>query len=181
MKARMARPVEKDSIVDGPGIRTVLWFQGCTHNCYGCHNPQTHDLDGGYITETSKIIEEVGDISFQDGITFSGGDPIMQIDAVLEIAKKYPDINKWLYTGFTFEQLLLIGEKKESMRELLNLLDVVVDGKFEMNLRSFDVKFRGSTNQRVIDVKKSLKRKKVIEKKLEYNPKKIVSEKRVYI
>ena len=107
MKIRLASELSYDSIVDGPGLRMVIWTQGCIHNCYGCHNPQTHKLDGGIVIDTSYIINEMNKLKLQRGITLSGGEPFLQAKALSEIAKYAKSINLdvWCYTGFTYEQL----------------------------------------------------------------------------
>ena len=104
MEIRLAADLQKDSIVDGPGIRTVIWTQGCPHGCLGCHNPSTHDFDGGALVDVDYIKSEIDDLVFQSGITFSGGDPMCQSAACYEIAKYAKDLglNIWCYTGFTF-------------------------------------------------------------------------------
>ena len=99
MIVRLAHEIEKDSIVDGEGIRTVIWFQGCCHNCDECHNPETHDVNGGIVKKLDEMLLELDNSDFQDGITFTGGEPLLQLDAVLAIAEKYADKNLWLYTG----------------------------------------------------------------------------------
>lgn len=164
MKIRLAGPIESDSIVDGEGIRTVIWTQGCVHNCYGCHNPETHAFDGGTVTDTSEIIHILDQLKGQDGITLSGGDPMCQVDACLEIAKyaKTIGLNVWCYTGYTFEQLLKMSETKPNLLELLKQIDMLVDGKFILEQKSLEVKFRGSKNQRIVDVKKSLEEHRVV-------------------
>lgn len=161
MKVRLAGKIQPDSIVDGAGIRTVIWFQGCLHNCPFCHNPETHDLNGGYESTSEDIIKEIASLKYQNGITLSGGDPFFQPEAALEIAKFAHSIglNVWAYTGFLYEAL--ISGMKER-RKLLENIDVLVDGKFEIANKSLDCKFRGSTNQRLIDVAKSLKEGKVV-------------------
>lgn len=161
MKVRLAGKIQPDSIVDGAGIRTVIWFQGCLHNCPFCHNPETHDLNGGYESTSEDIIKEIASLKYQNGITLSGGDPFFQPEAALEIAKFAHSIglNVWAYTGFLYEALLS-GTKER--RKLLENIDVLVDGKFEIANKSLDCKFRGSTNQRLIDVAKSLKEGKVV-------------------
>lgn len=162
MKIRLAAPLQPDSIVDGEGIRVVLWTQGCSHHCKGCHNPETWDFKGGYLVDLEEIKEELNSIQGQDGITLSGGDPLFQVDACLEIVKycKKINLNVWCYTGYTFEQLLALNNPK--IIEFLNYVDVLVDGKFILEQRSLDLKFKGSENQRVIDVPNSLKENKVI-------------------
>ena len=159
MKIRLAAYLQTDSIVDGEGIRTVIWTQGCPHNCYGCHNPDTHDPNGGALIDVEEIKEHLKSLEGQDGITFSGGDPMMQIDECLEIAKfaKGLGLNIWCYTGYTFEELLKISKNKPSLIEFLNLIDVLIDGRFILKEKSLNLKFRGSRNQRVLDPKKSLK------------------------
>ena len=164
MKIRLAGPIESDSIVDGEGIRTVIWTQGCVHNCYGCQNPETHSFDDGVLTDTDEVIKILDELVGQDGITLSGGDPICQAEACLEIAKhaKTSGLNVWCYTGYTFEQLLAMAKSKSSILELLQNIDMLVDGKFVLAEKSLEVKFRGSKNQRIIDVKKSLEENKAI-------------------
>ncbi len=165
MQIRLAAPIQIDSVVDGEGIRAVIWTQGCPHNCLGCHNPGTHDFKGGYLEDVETLKKEIDSLEGQDGITFSGGDPLMQIDACLELAKysKKRGLNVWCYTGFTFEQLLIMSETNNALVELLNNIDVLVDGKFDLAKKSFEAPFRGSTNQRVLDCKESIKQQMPIE------------------
>lgn len=160
MQIRLANPLQKDSVVDGPGIRMVVWTQGCPHHCKNCHNPETHDYDKGFITDTNLIIDEINDSELQDGLTFSGGDPMIQPLPCLEIAKyaKKIGLNVWCYTGFLFEQLLEIPD----CVEFLKYVDVLVDGPFVDSLKSYSAKYRGSKNQRIINVKPSLKKKKAV-------------------
>lgn len=159
MQIRLAAPLQIDSVVDGEGIRAVIWTQGCPHNCPSCHNPQTHDFKGGYLEDINNIKKEIDSLEGQDGITLSGGDPLMQVDACLEIAKHCQSrgLDVWCYTGFTFEELLKKCEQNKKLVELLSNIDVLVDGKFILEKKSFDVLFRGSTNQRVLDCKESIK------------------------
>lgn len=160
MKIRLADDkLLTDSIVDGEGLRAVLWTQGCSHNCKGCHNPETHDFNKGVLVEVDEVKQLIKDLTLQDGITFSGGDPFFQPEPCIEIAKfaKEEGLNVWAYTGFLFEDLI----KNEKMREFLNYIDVLVDGKFELDNKSLNLKFRGSTNQRIINVPRSLKMGKV--------------------
>ena len=165
MQIRLAAPIQIDSVVDGEGIRAVIWTQGCPHNCLGCHNPGTHDFKGGYLEDVDTLKKEIDSLEGQDGITFSGGDPLMQIDACLELAKhsKKRGLNVWCYTGFTFEQLLIMSKTNNALVELLNNIDVLVDGKFDLAKKSFEAPFRGSTNQRVLDCKESIKQQMPIE------------------
>lgn len=162
---RLASPeIQMDSIVDGEGIRSVIWFQGCSHNCPGCHNPETHDYNKGFKKSIEELKREIAELEFQNGVTFSGGDPMMQVEALEELANYVHEcgMNVWCYTGFTFEQLLKMAESNEHYLGALKNIDVLIDGKFDSKLKSFDAVFRGSSNQRIIDVKKSLKKGKVI-------------------
>ena len=154
MVVRLAADIQPDSILDGSGIRTVIWFQGCLHNCKGCQNPETHDMNGGIVVDVDELKMKLKNLKYQSGITLSGGDPFFQPKAALEIAKfgKSVGLNVWAYTGFTYEALL----SDKSRLDLLKNVDVLVDGKFMMDKKSLNCKFRGSTNQRLIDVKKSL-------------------------
>ncbi|HPF82712.1 MAG TPA: anaerobic ribonucleoside-triphosphate reductase activating protein [Bacilli bacterium] len=165
MQIRLAAPIQYDSIVDGEGMRAVLWTQGCSHNCKGCHNPMTHDFKGGFLTDTKEVMDELKDnIKYEDGLTLSGGDPFMQADAVCEIASYVQSLGKnvWAYTGFTYEKLIEMSKNNPKIIELLKNVDVLVDGKFVLELKSLDLFYMGSSNQRVIDVKKSLKQNQVV-------------------
>ncbi len=166
-KIRLAHDIEKDSIVNGPGIRTVIWTQGCPHRCVGCHNPETHDCEKGNIISLELLFEELGDLDFQDGITFTGGEPFLQPEAILAIAKRYQHKNLWLYTGYEFKTILKMQEKNKIIKELMPYLDVIVDGRFEKDKKSLNDIFKGSTNQRIIDVVASLKQNKIVEKKFD--------------
>lgn len=158
MQIRLASGIQPDSIVDGEGLRTVIWTQGCSHNCKGCHNPGTHDFNGGFLMDVDELKKQIATLQFQDGITLSGGDPFFQVDASLEVASfcQSKGLNVWCYTGFTFEKLLEMSKINKNILALLSNIDVLVDGEFVLELKSYDCKFRGSTNQRLIDVKKSL-------------------------
>lgn len=154
-----------DSTVDGPGIRTVVFMQGCIHNCPGCHNPQTHDINGGEEITPRELAKMVlKDISANHaGLTLSGGDPFLQdveLCEMLEFVKKrMPDLNIWAYTGYLFEQI------KDS--PMLKYLDVIVDGPFIMAEKSLKLIYCGSGNQRLIDVKKSLEKGEVVQLKVD--------------
>ena len=163
--ARFAtRDIQQDSIVDGEGIRSVIWFQGCSHNCPGCHNPETHDFNAGVIVSLEEMKAQIDELEYQAGVTFSGGDPMMQVEALTELASyvKEKGMNVWCYTGFTFEELIILAEKNDNYKKALEQIDVLVDGKFVLELKSFDVQFRGSSNQRILDVSKSLKEGKAV-------------------
>lgn len=185
MEIRLASPIlQADSIVDGAGIRAVLWTQGCKHKCPGCQNPQTHSFDDGILMDIEEIKNQIDELEGQDGITFSGGDPMYQVDACLELAKyiKSKKLNIWCYTGFTYEVLLELAKNNPKIIEFLKLIDVLVDGPFILEKKSLDCIFRGSTNQRIIDPKESLKMKKVclVEKYYE-KPKNNNKRERIYI
>ena len=160
MTIRLASPLQSDSVVDGTGIRTVIWTQGCAHNCPFCHNPMTHDFSGGKDYDIEDIKKDIDNLEGQDGITFSGGDPLYQIEPVIELSKYIhsKNMNIWCYSGFTYEEILKMPKGKE----LLSNIDVLVDGLFEIKKRSLDLPFRGSSNQRIIDTKKSLKQNKIV-------------------
>ncbi len=156
--------IQQDSIVDGEGIRSVIWFQGCSHNCFGCHNPETHDFNAGEIMSLEDMKKQIDELEFQTGVTFSGGDPMMQVEALTELASyvKEKGMNVWVYTGYTFEELLVLADKNKAYMDAMKQIDVLVDGKFVMDLKSFDVQFRGSSNQRILDMKKSLEKEKAV-------------------
>lgn len=159
-KIRLAAPCNIDSIVDGPGLRIVIWTQGCPHHCPFCHNPQTHDYQKGFEEETDKILHLIDQVQLQSGITLSGGEPFEQCEALIEIAQyaKQKKLNVWAYSGYTYDEILADEKKKK----LLQCLDVLVDGKFDHTQKHHALKFKGSKNQRIIDVQASLKENKVI-------------------
>ena len=165
MKIRLAvNEIQRDSIVDGEGVRAVIWTQGCLHNCPSCHNPETHSLDGGILVDVDDIKKMIDKLEGQDGLTFSGGDPMEQSAACSEIAKycHQKNLNVWCYTGYTYEALLKKSDKNVFIKNFLDEIDVLVDGKFILEEKSYDVVFRGSKNQRLIDVKKSLEEGKTV-------------------
>jgi len=162
MQIRLAADLQTDSIVDGLGIRTVIWTQGCSHNCAYCHNSSTHDFNGGDLVELDDVIEKLENLVGQDGVTFSGGDPMFQAASCSVLAQKVHELgmNVWAYTGFTFEELVQKGNK--DILDFLSHIDVLIDGKFEIEKKSLDLQFRGSSNQRIIDVPKSLENHEVM-------------------
>ena len=155
---------ERHSSVNGPGVRYVIFFQGCTHHCSKCQNPDTWNIEHGKVYNTQDIIDDILKTKYIDGVTFSGGDPFYQPDALKEIASKLKEknINIWCYTGWTYEDILN-GKAGADSLEVLSYLDVLIDGPFIYSLLSTECIFRGSSNQRLIDVKKSLEAKKVVE------------------
>lgn len=154
MKLRLAG-VLIDSIVDGPGLRSVIFTQGCTHNCKGCHNQHSHDLLGGYLKDIDELVLELSKVKLQRGITISGGEPFLQPQAILElilsIKKLKPNYDIWIYSGFTIEELLnTTGGNYEINLEILKNINVLVDGRFIEELKNPNLLFKGSKNQRVI-------------------------------
>ncbi len=161
-KLRIAGTVN-DSITDGPGLRYAVFVQGCPHRCPGCHNPQTHDFSGGKEVDTSELLQEGLQNPLLCGVTFSGGEPMCQARALAQLAKDFrengvDDIA--CYTGYLAEDLL--AGKVDGAIDLLRELDVLVDGPFVKEKRCYDAKFKGSSNQRVIDVRATLKEGKVV-------------------
>ncbi|NFL64932.1 anaerobic ribonucleoside-triphosphate reductase activating protein [Clostridium botulinum] len=153
-----------ESLVNGPGIRRVFFSQGCNHNCKGCFNPDTHDFNGGEERNIDELIEDVLCNPMIKGITFSGGDPFERADEFSYMAKIFKENNKniWCYTGYIFEYINDNLERNKGWKDLINNLDVLVDGKFEEDKKEDGLKFKGSSNQRIIDVKESLKSNKVV-------------------
>ncbi len=144
-----------DSIVDGPGIRTAYFAQGCPHRCEGCQNPETWEFGVGTPMDTETLAEIARSNPLCRGVTFSGGEPFAQAEGFCELAEilRAEGYEIASYSGYTFEQLM---QGTAAQRKLLSLLDVLVDGPFVLAERSLDLIFRGSGNQRVIDVQKSL-------------------------
>ena len=146
----------EDTTVDGPGFRTSIYCAGCSHACKGCHNPQSWDFNGGREMTTEEIMKIIEADPYAD-VTFSGGDPMYQAEGFIELARAIRErTNKtiWCYTGFTYEALL----KMPKQRELLELIDVLVDGPFVESLRDPDLLFRGSSNQRIISLPQPLQK-----------------------
>ena len=154
--------VVNDSIVDGAGFRLTVFTQGCHHNCPGCHNPQTHDPEGGFWSDTEDILKVAAENPLLDGITLSGGDPMEQPAPCTALAEGAHalGLNVWTYTGYTWEALL--KENNPERIALLKSTDVLVDGPFLMDQRSLELRFKGSKNQRTIDVKKSLETGEIV-------------------
>ena len=152
--------IDKCSISNGIGVRTVLWVSGCEHHCKGCHNPETWDYNSGKSFDEFAKAELLENLSkpYIDGITYSGGDPLHWanysdiISLAKEIRKRFPDKTQWLYTGYTFEYLVQYNDGRD---EIFDYIDVMVDGQFIEKQRDLTLPFRGSANQRIIDVNKS--------------------------
>lgn len=157
-----------ESIVDGPGIRLVVFTQGCSHHCPGCHNPETHPFEGGTLVEVNDILNQVRSNPLLDGITLSGGDPFEQAETLSELSKevKTMGLNVITYTGYTFEYILKNKDKNKGWDKLISHTDLLVDGRFEIEKKSMLLKFRGSENQRIIDVRQSILSNSIVEKQL---------------
>jgi len=167
-KIRIADIIE-ESIVDGPGIRIAIFMQGCLHHCYKCHNQGTWDMNGGREISLEEIEDVFVRNSFTDGLTMTGGDPFYQIEALKDIvvlAKQKYKLDIIVYTGFTFEQLLDMAKNDDNVKEILNNVDTIIDGLFVNDLRDLTLRYRGSSNQRIIDVKESLVSKSIVLKSL---------------
>ena len=153
-----------ESLVNGPGMRRVFFAQGCKHNCPGCFNPDTHDFTGGEERNMDELIKDVLDNPILKGVTFSGGDPFEQADKFAYMAREFRNngLNVWSYTGYKFENIIKQLENNNGWKDLLNNIDVLVDGRFEKDKMQDGLKFRGSLNQRIIDIKESLKTGKIV-------------------
>ncbi|MBQ8453020.1 MAG: anaerobic ribonucleoside-triphosphate reductase activating protein [Prevotella sp.] len=152
--------IVEDTMVDGPGFRTTIYCAGCPNHCPGCHNPQSWDINNGHLVSTDDIMKVIEADPFAN-VTFSGGDPMFQPDGFTELAETIRQRTKktiWCYTGFRYEDLL----SHPARRRLLELVDVLVDGPYIERLRSEELIFRGSSNQRLIDVPASLKEGTVV-------------------
>ena len=150
-----------DSIVDGPGIRTTVFSQGCPHHCPGCHNPETWDFGCGTTVPVEDIVDIVRANPLCRGVTFSGGEPFAQAEGFAKLAKllKEKGYEVASYSGYTFEELLA---GSDAQKELLSSIDVLIDGPFLLAEKGLEIAFRGSRNQRILDVKKSLAAGKAI-------------------
>lgn len=164
MEIRIAGIVN-DSITDGPGFRLTVFTQGCPHNCEGCHNPQTHDFSAGTVTDTDDIMAKVKKNPLLDGITLSGGEPFCQSAPCAELARQAHKLGLTVmtYTGYLYEQLA--SSEDEAVKALLKETDILVDGPFILAKRKLSLMFRGSENQRIIDIKKTTETGSVVEYK----------------
>ena len=154
--------VIKESIVDGPGLRLAIFTQGCPHACPGCHNPETHDFNGGFIADTEKLLAAIDKNPLLSGVTLSGGEPLCQAAALLPFADSVRARGKNImcYTGYTFEQL--VAQADSDIIALLEKVDILVDGPYIESKRNLELRFRGSDNQRVLDMPESLKAGKAV-------------------
>lgn len=160
-KVRIAGIV-RESITDGPGIRFVVFCQGCPHRCPDCHNMQTWDFDGGSVVTIDRILEEIDKNPLLKGVTFSGGEPMCQAKALKELAKKVRERNLdvVVFTGYRYEELEEMDDV--DVNELLDLTDLLIDGRFERDKKDLSLRFRGSSNQRLIDMNKTRKNRKIM-------------------
>ena len=154
--------IVSDSIVDGPGIRTTIFSQGCPHHCKGCHNPETWAFGCGTDVSVETIVDIVKSNPLCKGVTFSGGEPFSQAAAFAKLAVllKAEGYEVASYSGYTFEELL---EGSEAQQQLLSVIDILIDGRFLLEQKSLEIAFRGSRNQRILDVKKSLAEGRAVE------------------
>ena len=166
MQIRLSGPIEHDSIVNGPGLRAVVWTQGCPNHCEGCQNPETWSFDGGKLVDVEEVKKELRELRGQTGLTFCGGEPFVQPEACLELAKfAHQELgwNVWSFSGFTYEAIKKYGtmktddekqaRKNQATLDFLNELDALIDGPFVLAERDLTLKFRGSRNQRILLLK----------------------------
>ncbi len=159
-----------DTTVDGPGFRTAIYAAGCAHRCPGCHNPQSWNIESGTPHTIEQLLEVIKEEEFAN-VTFSGGDPLFQVEGFTQLAQRIKaETNKtiWCYTGFVYENIL----KSERLSQILPFIDVLVDGRYIEALRSEELRFRGSSNQRIINVRTSLVEYKDSHQLLEFLEKK---------
>ncbi len=163
MELRIAGTVN-DSIVDGPGIRFTIFTQGCPHHCEGCHNTHTHDFSGGTVIDTDELLKKIKSNPLLDGVTFSGGEPFCQAEALAYLGSQIRTmgLNVITYTGYTFEKLWSERETNH-WKELLGVTDFLIDGPFIIEQKDWNIRFRGSSNQRYIDCQESLRKGTAIE------------------
>ncbi len=137
------------SIVDGPGVRFAVYTQGCVHQCPGCHNPNTWNSAINQEYEIDQLVQIIEDECLGNSVTISGGDPLLQIESTYELCTKLKakNYNIWLYTGYTLEEI----ENNHKLAKILTTIDTLVDGRFEQQLKDFNLEYRGSSNQRIID------------------------------
>ena len=155
----------QESIVDGPGLRFAVFTQGCDLTCEGCHNPEARNTSSGIEMPVNEIIAKMLSNPLTDGLTLSGGEPIKQVADCLQLALAAhgTGLNVWVFSGYTFEELIALAPKVPAVKELLGLIDVLVDGRFVLAQRTLELKWRGSRNQRVIDMPRSLAAGRAIE------------------
>ncbi len=163
VKLRLAGVI-RESIVDGPGWRFVVFVQGCPHHCRNCQNPGTWSFDGGYETTVGNILDAVKQDKLLTGVTFSGGEPFTQARALTILAHELNSLglDVMSFSGWTYEELLNGANEENGWLYLLKELSLLVDGRFVEELKSLELKFRGSRNQRIVDVRRSLEQGKTV-------------------
>lgn len=160
--------VVRESIVDGPGIRFTVFAQGCPHHCKGCHNESTLDFNGGIVTEIATILKEIEKNPLLTGVTFSGGEPFCQAEGFVALAREIKErgLHIVTFSGYRYEELMELagmpGPEGEAVSNLLELTDMLIDGRFELALRDLTLCFRGSQNQRLIDMNKTRETGKIV-------------------
>lgn len=146
--------ITKESVVDGPGLRYVIFTQGCPHNCIGCHNPHTHDFAGGYEISIRELLTSIIETKLINGVTFSGGEPFLQTEACAKLANLIKQSGLGLdivaYSGYYHSELLTMAIKNPSISDFLDSVDILIDGPYEKDKSSFKLPFRGSSNQTII-------------------------------
>ena len=154
--------IEQESVVDGPGLRAVVFFQGCPHRCPGCHNPETWDINGGTLSRVEEVWEQIAFHPYLKGLTLSGGEPFLQPDAALWLgrAAKANGGDLMVYTGYTWEEIM--ASDNNFFHELLLVSEILVDGPYVESQRDTSLKFRGSRNQRIINVPESIRRNSLV-------------------
>ena len=156
--------IVRESIVDGPGIRFAVFCQGCPHHCRGCHNPETHDFQGGEDVSIHRILEEIDKNPLLKGVTFSGGEPLCQTPAFAALAEevKKRGLTITLFTGYTLEQLVEIAKGDPDLRRIMRCTDLLIDGPYIERERDLTLQFRGSRNQRLIDLPKTREQGRIV-------------------
>jgi len=160
--------VARESIVDGPGLRFTVFCQGCPHHCPGCHNQSTHDFEGGTDADIDDILSAIDKNPLLSGVTFSGGEPFCQPEGLYALAReiKNRNLHVTVFSGYTYEELATMAQGKDNtgraIAGLLDLTDMLIDGKFEMALKDLTLPFRGSSNQRIIDMNRSREKGEIV-------------------
>jgi anaerobic ribonucleoside-triphosphate reductase activating protein len=151
--------IVKESVVDGSGLRYVIFTQGCPRRCVGCHNPDTQDFAGGYAAPIAKLLDSINATKLINGITFSGGEPFAQAAACAELSKlikqNRSDLNIIAYSGYYYTELLAMAKKDQAIAWFLQLIDVLIDGPYDATKKDPSLPFRGSSNQSIIELSKT--------------------------
>lgn len=158
MKLQVAGIID-DSTVDGPGVRYAIFLQGCSHLCLGCHNPETHDYNAGSSVSVDDLMRDIAQFKYVKGVTFSGGEPLDQAEALKEmvVRLKNKGYDILIFSGYTLEEIM----RDPAKFAVLKHTDTLIDGRFDLSLKTSDLRFRGSSNQRIIDVQKTLRQGQV--------------------